>query len=182
MRWLKVVMLFLLILNISSCGFRLRGFPSIEGTGTLPFKSIEIQGSGGTVEALRRQFAAFTGIKQPIKTAEAQVSTFILGEQTDQKILTINRAGRVSEYRLYLTVTYRIHYQNKVLLDNGQLRIFRDYSYNDSVILGKESEQNMLIKGMYQDAANQILRRTLALVNHAQKHANNASDHVALVP
>jgi LPS-assembly lipoprotein len=182
MRLLKVFALFLLILSMSSCGFRLRGFSGADGIGSLPFKSIYLQGTGGTVEALRRQLVAFTDLKQPATVQDAQVNTTILGEQTDRKILTVNSAGRVSEYRIYLSVAYRIHYHNKVLLENGQLRIFRDYSYNDSAILGKESEQSMLIKDMYQDAASQILRRTTALVHHAQKHGNNASDSATLAP
>jgi LPS-assembly lipoprotein len=170
MRLIKLFILSLLALNISGCGFHLRGLS--QGMDALPFKHVYIQGTGGTVDALRRQLAAFSGVKEAPLPQDAQVNITLLGEHTERKILTVNSAGRVSEYRVYLTVVYHVRYQDTVLLENGQLRIFRDYSYSDSAILGKESEQSMLIKDMYQDAANQILRRTTALVTHTQKQTS----------
>lgn len=182
MRLLKVFTLMLLAISITGCGFRLRGFAAIDGAGSLPFTRAYIQGVGGVSDALRRQLSAFASMRQPATVEEAQVRVSMVGEQIDQKILTINRAGQISEYRLYLNVAYRINYQGETLLGNGQMRLFRDYSYNDNTILGKESEQAMLIKDMYQDAASQVLRRTIALVKNAQNHPTNASDIITSAP
>lgn len=179
MRLFKIFTLLLLMLSLSSCGFRLRGFLASDGTGHLPFSIAYVQGTGGVADALRRQLAAFTDMHQPASAEEAQVRITLLQEQIEQKILTINSTGQVSEYRVYLTIHYRIQYHNDILLDNAQARTFRDYSYNDSAVLGKELEQNMLIRDMYQDAASQLLQRATALVKNTQHQAKQASDIAA---
>lgn len=182
MRLFKIIILILLACSLSSCGFRLRGYADMQGNSALPFESILLTGGGGTLDSLRRQLAAFRDAKEVRKAEEAEAGIAIMGEGVDRQILTVNRAGRVSEYRVYLNVSFRISYQGKTLLEDGNLRIFRDYSYTDSAILGKESEQTLLVRDMYQDAANQILRRATALIRNEQKRPQNASDVTAATP
>jgi LPS-assembly lipoprotein len=168
-KWLFITAL---ITILTACGFKLRGFA--DGSG-MPFSSVFVSGGGGTSGALQRQIKAFGETMQAKNPQEADVRLTILGESVNRQLLTVNSAGRVSEYRVYLRVGYRVQYGDRVLLEQGRLQLFRDYSYNDSEVLGKESEQGMLTKDMYQDAANQILRRAAALVKNAKLHPEDAS-------
>ena len=77
-----------------------------------------------------------------------------------KSILSVNAQGRVSEYRLQLTYTFRIvNQKGQVLVPPNEVAITRDVSYDDSNILAKESEENLLWRDMTGDLVNQIMRR-----------------------
>ena len=181
MRLFNVFAAILLVLSMTGCGFHLRNFDS-SNDGVLPFSTISIQGSGGSADAIRHKLTMLSNLKQLANAEQAQVSITLSDEKIQQKILAVNRNGRVSDYRLYLHVTYSITYQGKTLLAEGKLQIFRDYSYNDNVILGKQAEKDMLIQDMYHDAATQILRRATALVQHVPQPSPNTAAIVAPTP
>ena len=83
-----------------------------------------------------------------------------LSDSRIKTILSVNAQGRVSEYRLQLTYTFRIvNQKGQVLVPPNEVAITRDVSYDDSNILAKESEENLLWRDMTGDLVNQIMRR-----------------------
>lgn len=165
---LSSCLLFSLFLN-QGCGFQLRGLNQQHRLSSfLALKATVIQGNGRVAEELNRQIQLLN--LQPINNTAAKPDTQIIlsEEQVEEKILTLNINNQVKEYRVYLQLNYRIKFQGETLLENGFLRIFRDYSYDMKAILGKESEQKLLTEDMYRDAANQILQRAIILVTKQQ--------------
>lgn len=158
------------LFTLQGCGFQLRGFHTVEGKTypALPSKGVIVLGGGGVAEKLNQQIATLSPRSNNPLGDKPDTEIILSGEKVEQKILTVNASNQIREYRVYLEQAYRIKYQDKTILENGFLRIFRDYSYKDGSILGKESEQGMLIQDMYQDAANQILQRTIILVSNLQ--------------
>lgn len=171
-RFTMLASLIFSFLFTQGCGFQLRGLTGIDGTASslVALKGVYIKGSGGVVEQLNRQIQLLQlqPSTRPKTKPNSQIS--VAGEKIEQKILTLNINNQVREYRIYLELGYHIEFQGEMLLENGFLRIFRDYSYDTGAILGKEAEQRMLIDDMYRDAANQILQRAIILI---AKHKNS---------
>lgn len=142
-----------LFLLLVGCGFQLRGNAS------LPFESLYIEGGQDIVVDLQRAIRP-TATKVMSSAKDAQATLQILGEEREKRILSLDSAGRVSEFRLLYRVSFRVT-DNKARLLTGpqQIELRRDITFNDSQTLAKESEEALLYRDMQIDAVQQIIRR-----------------------
>lgn len=148
---------------LSACGFQLRG---ANGQASLPFKTIYI----GVAESsplgieLRRYIRASgdTVIVSDQKAAEATIA--VLSESRERATLSLNTQGRIREYSLYYKLRFRVHDNTgKELLAPTEIILKRDISFNESQVIAKEKEEEMLYRDMQSDIVQQILRRLAAL-------------------
>ncbi|MBY0445436.1 MAG: hypothetical protein K2Q15_09545 [Burkholderiales bacterium] len=154
---LKAFISLLLFGLLTGCGFHLRG----TGPGTFPYTTAHVLGDTGVAYQLKQSLSTLPGVT--LSASKAAVSINVTSESSEQKVLTVNNAGRVSEYRLFYRVNYSVRAGENQLIENGKLQLNRDYSYDENNSLGKDAEASLLIADMQQDAAQQILRRISAL-------------------
>jgi LPS-assembly lipoprotein len=157
---LRTLVLSMLITTLGACGFKLRGAAS------LPYDTVSVSAPGNSQLAadLRRNLAATakTQIVQDPKTAALQVQ--VLSEVRDKQVLSVNAQGRVREYTLFLRVTVKaLDPQNKEVLAPTEFVQKRDVSFNEGVVLAKESEEALLYREMQADIMQSIVRRIAAL-------------------
>jgi LPS-assembly lipoprotein len=154
---LKAFISLLLFSLLSGCGFHLRG----TGPGTFPYTTAHVLGDSSVAYQLKQSLSTLPGVT--LSGNKAAVTINIISESSEQKVLTVNNAGRVSEYRLFYRINYNVQAGEYPLIENGKLQLNRDYSYDENNSLGKDAEAALLITDMQQDAAQQILRRISAL-------------------
>ncbi|MHB1231425.1 MAG: LPS-assembly lipoprotein LptE [Burkholderiales bacterium] len=143
----------LVMLGLGACGFQLRG------NAALPFESVYIEGGQDIVVDLERAIRP-TATKVTTRAQDAQVILQILGESREKRILSLNSAGRVSEFTLLYRVNFKVSdKRGRELLSPQQIELRRDITFNDSEILAKESEEALLYHDMQTDAVQQIIRR-----------------------
>ena len=141
------------MLSLAACGFQLRG------NAALPFESLYIEG-GQDIAVDQERAVRPTATKVTDRAQDAQATLQILGEEREKRILSLNRAGRVSEFRLLYRVNFRVSdKQGRALLPAQQIELRRDITFNDSETLAKESEEALLYRDMQTDAVQQIIRR-----------------------
>ena len=144
---------------LSACGFQLRG------QYTLPFSSVFVSTSGGSVVAveLKRELANIpTRVMPTAKDADAQLN--IIEDRRDRQILSLSGAGRVRDYDLKLKVVYQlIDAKGGVFIPTSEIQLSRILSYDDSRIIAKQQEEALLYQDMERDAVGQILRRMTAI-------------------
>ncbi|HYC42872.1 MAG TPA: LPS assembly lipoprotein LptE [Noviherbaspirillum sp.] len=150
-------------LMLSACGFQLRGS---NGQATLPFQTIYI----GTAETsplgieLRRYIRASGDTAVVTDQKQAQATIEVLNEAREKATLTLNTQGRVREYSLYYRVKFRVMgNKGNELLAPTELVLKRDISFNESQVIAKEKEEELLYRDMQSDVVQQILRRLTAL-------------------
>ncbi|MEC4720275.1 LPS assembly lipoprotein LptE [Noviherbaspirillum sp. CPCC 100848] len=148
---------------LSACGFRLRG---ADGKSGLPFRTVYIgvpERSPLGVE-LKRYIRASEDTTIVAEPKEAEAVIEILSETRDRATLSLNTQGRVREYSLYYRLTFQVkNAAGGVLLAPTELVLKRDISFNESQVIAKEKEEDMLYRDMQSDAVQQILRRMSAL-------------------
>ncbi|HEY6822289.1 MAG TPA: LPS assembly lipoprotein LptE [Burkholderiales bacterium] len=146
---------FVLCLALAACGFRLRG------TADVPFDTVYVpNATGGVALDLKRNIQAGTRAKVVDDPKQAQAILQFLQETRQKLILSLSGTGRVREYRLIYRVAFRVHDgKGAEYVPPTTLELSRDISFNDSDVLQKETEEQLLVRDMQTDMVQQIMRR-----------------------
>ncbi len=150
-------------LALSGCGFQLRqaphfafdtiyvGAPANSSLGNELKRTIS---SGGSV--------AVIGDAARIDTA--QVVLDVLADQREKVVVGLNASGQVREFQLRTRFRFKLRTpQGKELIGETELLQQRDISFNESVVLAKEAEENLLYREMQTDLVQQLMRRLAAV-------------------
>jgi len=158
MRLAVVLLCLLAFCTVTGCGFQLRG------TADVPFETVYLPNPTAGVQLdLKRQITAGTRAKVVDDATKAQAVMQFTEETRQKEILSLTSAGRVREFRLRYRVGFRVH-DNKGadFVPQNTIVLFRDVSFNDSDILAKETEEQLLFRDMQADMVSQIMRRLAA--------------------
>ena len=147
-----------LLLVASACGFQLRG------SATLPFDTLYVPNpTSGIALDLKRNIESGTGTRVVDDPRGAQARLQFSEETRTKDILSLNASGRVREYRLIYRVGFRVvDGKGGEYLPTRVITLSRDITYDDTVALAKESEEELLFKDMQADMVHQIVRRLAA--------------------
>jgi LPS-assembly lipoprotein len=91
---------------------------------------------------------------------QADVVLNIISENPEKQILTLSSSGRVTEFRLLYRVSLRAYDHDKQnWIPVEVMELHRDFFYDDTLVLAKESEEALLSRSMRIEMADQIVRR-----------------------
>jgi LPS-assembly lipoprotein len=155
---LRPLLALILAAALAGCGFHLRG----AGSSKLPYQTMYISlPETADVNIWLRRYIRSTGSTQVVDDAESAEAIFQqLTNNRQKSILSVNTLGRVREYRLQLSYTFRVvNQKGQVLVAPNEVTLTRDVTYDDSNILAKNQEEDLLWRDMTNDLVNQIMRR-----------------------
>ena len=154
-------------LGLSGCGFALRKAP------TFAFDTLRLQGMEGTqVSRELREALQANGIRvltssTPATGPGAQTGQAILTVLTDQRervVVGQTAAGQVRELQLRTRFVFRLRTPtDKILIDDVELLLERDISFNETQVLAKDAEEQLLYRDMHSDIVQQVVRRLAAV-------------------
>ena len=163
--WLRAALVPLPALALASCGFALRS------TQKFPFKSLytgPITASPLLIE-LSRQVAGTGGVEVIIDQRQferADVIFELLQEQRERVVAGRTSSGSVREFLLRTNLRFRLRTrEGKELIPDTVLVATTDISYNETLALSKDQEEQMLYSNMGKDLVGQIVRRMAALTS-----------------
>lgn len=146
-------------LLLSACGFHLRGSDS---GGPLPPVAVVGEAVPLQVELRRQLRAGDTTVADT--PAQAQWVVRLQREDINRRVLSVGSTGRVEEYELYYAATVVFEdAQGKPQGPPQTVSQTRSYGFSETAVLGKDAEQETLMKDMRRDVAHQIMRRLRAL-------------------
>lgn len=159
MRALKPLLVLAATALLAACGFQLRG------SYALPFATLSIgmTPTSAFYAQLKRSIEASspTRIVDDPKAAEAHL--IVLGDTSQKVILSLNAAGRAREYDLVRTFSFKVSGPDGAeFVPPSQIVLRRDITYNDDLVLSKESEEALLWRDIQNDLVQQIMRRLAA--------------------
>jgi len=150
------ILLLCTVLLLSACGFHLRGQAG------MPFATLYLDAANpntALIGDLRSNLEA-NKIRLVNSAEQADVVLNIVSEIPEKHILTLGGSGRVNEFQLIYRVSlraYDLRQQDWIPAEDMVLR--RDYTYSDTQVLAKESEEALIYQSMRSDMVQQILRR-----------------------
>jgi len=145
-----------LLLVVSACGFQLRG------ASHFPFTTICVLGSESSPLGIqvRRALKNQTNTQLVNNEKEADVVLELMSEAHEKVILSLNVQGRVSEYTLVSRLNFRVRNRfGKEFMAPSTLRLTRVLSFNENLVLAKQSEEVALYNDMQGDLIQQLIRR-----------------------
>ena len=147
-----------LLLTLAACGFRLRG------TADVPFETIFLPGAtGGIALDLKRNIQVGTNAKVVDNAAQAEAVMQFTEEAKQKEVLSLTGTGKVREFQLRYRVGFRVHDgKGGEYVPQSTIQLTRDVTFNDTEILAKEQEEQILFRDMQTDMVQQILRRLAA--------------------
>jgi LPS-assembly lipoprotein len=159
----RILLLAGLPLALSACGFQLRQAPHFA------FTSIYVAAAPNSSlgNELKRSIAYSDGVAvltDPARIERAQVVLDVLADQREKVVVGVNATGQVREFQLRTRMKFRLRSpQGKELIPETELLQQRDISFNESAVLAKEAEENLLYRDMQTDIVQQLLRRLAAV-------------------
>jgi len=144
---------------LAGCGFQLRG------TAELPFKTLYMPPAAtpGIALDLRRNIQAGTHTQVIDDPKQADAVLEFSQEVRDRLILSLAATGRVREYQLRYLVGFRVHDgKGGEFVPSSTVQLTRDITFNDSDVLSKETEEQLLYRDMQFDMVQLIMRRLAA--------------------
>jgi len=159
---LKTVLLIVLLLGLSGCGFHLKGYhqasENLDGLYVM-------QGEQRTSLAgvIRRELTV-AGVKLAASPAQALQRLQITREQFDQRVISVDANGKVLEYELRLAAAFEVLPVSSEgqSLPRQDLELTRQLTLSDADELGRRNEAALMHIDMRQDMAGQIIRRLQA--------------------
>lgn len=140
-------------LLLSACGFQLRGVQDLS------FTTLYMQGATTINKPLKKSLEV-NGVSVVNNPEKAELFMELVSESSQQNILSLSGSGRVREFELLYRVSFRL--RNPASETWGEVQTVqnrRDFSYDDSQLLGKQAEETRLFDDMKADTVREIMRR-----------------------
>lgn len=153
---MKLSLMLVFAALLAACGFHLRG------EANMPFTTLYIEAAnpGSLLISELRQNLEANHVELTSTADRAEVILNIAADIPEKQILTLGGSGRVNEFQLRYRVSLRAYdKEQREWLPADELLLSRDFTYNDSQILAKESEEALLYQSMRTDMVQQIVRR-----------------------
>ncbi len=147
---------------MAGCGFQLRQAPQFA------FSTIHVGASPNSALAneFKRSIASggTVSVVDAARVDSAQVVLDVLTDQREKVVVGLNASGQVREFQLRTRVRFKLRTpEGKELIPETELLQQRDISFNESAVLAKEAEENLLYRDMQTDIVQQLMRRLAAV-------------------
>lgn len=163
MSWWRESALVAVVLALTACGFQLRGQFSLPDE----LSPVHIQADRGSdVAGELRKILRRNNVEVVSERTAAASEIEIVDERRERRVLSVSATSAdVDEFELRYTTRWLLRDTDdkRTALTNLQtLETLRDYTYDKSAVLAKQSEEADLVKEMQEDTALQILYRLQA--------------------
>lgn len=151
------ILILVILLLLTACGFKLRGQIS-----SLPFKTLYISAPDGNTIGMNLERAIGTSSTTKVVTnaEDAEATLEVISATSERIILSLSGGGRVRDFNLLYRVRYRLYdKQNVEIVPHTEVTLTRVLPFLDAQILAKEAEERLLQKDMEADAIQQMLWR-----------------------
>ena len=151
--WFRAAILLTLLL--SGCGFQMRG------ASTVPPEMARTY-----IETPDRHSLFYRELRAELRTAGAEMvdrpedasSVFsIVLDETGQRVLSVSARNVPTEFEVYYSVSYRLIAGERTLMPIRGQTLTRDYTWDETLVLGKEKEEQILREAIVDDLVRVIM-------------------------
>ena len=87
----------------------------------------------------------------------------IAADETGQRVLSVSARNIPREYEVFYAVTFSLRVGAESLIDNESLVVTRAYTYDETQVLAKAAEEEILREALAADLARRVMQRIQAL-------------------
>ena len=107
---------------------------------------------------LRRQLLAAD--VEIVDSPEQATAVFaITADNTGQRVLSVSARNVPTEYQVYYTIAYSLVSGEQTLLAPRDVTFTRDYTWDETLVLGKAREEDLLREAIVRDLVQTVLKQ-----------------------
>lgn len=161
MSWCKPFTALLLAAVVAGCGFQLRSAPKVPPEMARTYIATDERRS---LFYLRfRRALEEAGAEVVDSAGEATAEFAILRDDTGQRVLSVSARNVPREFEVYYTINYTVRDGERVLLAPQLQTLTRDYTWNETQVLGKAREEELMREAIVDDLVRIVLIQLSAL-------------------
>lgn len=146
---------------LTGCGFQLQGDLVVPPQMARTYVDAVEPNSLFHREFRRRLLAA--GVELVDTPAEATAIFTIATDDTSQRVLSVSARNVPTEYEVYYTVEYSLVSGDDTLLLPQDVTFTRDYTWDETLVLGKAREEDMIRDAIVRDLVRAVLKQLSSL-------------------
>lgn len=153
--WLHVLLMLLLTLSISACGFHLRGESKLHTS----FSTLALKGREGQAF---RQILVGKLEKSGVELDDSAPYTIrLLDEESERRVSAYSTRAKSAGFELKRTITFKIIGPNQKEEEVPETEMFsrRHLLFREDQVVGKQDEEVLLWQEMDQELAERIIRK-----------------------
>ena len=144
-----------MFLLVAGCGFQLRG------AATVPMEMSRTYIQTGDRHSLfyrrlRDSFRA-AGVDIVDSPVDSTATFSIVADDSGQRVLSVSARNVPTEYEVYYTVAYGVETETGSLLPVRTQTLTRDYTWDETLVLGKEKEEQLLREAIVDDLVRVVM-------------------------
>lgn len=139
----------------AGCGFHLRSAPDIPQEMARTYIATDDHYSLFYRKLRDRLGEAGVDLVESPANATAEFS--ILTDDTGQRVLSVSARNVPRQYEVYYTIYYSLSKGARVLMEPQLQTLTRDYTYDETRVLGKEKEEELLREAIADDLVRVVL-------------------------
>ncbi len=156
-----LVLIFSLV--ISACGFQLRGLTEIPDA----LKTVYLSSTkSSSVLPVLKRYMQSNGIHVANGAVTAPYHLKILNEEHQRRSVSLSSTAKTEEYELRSNLTFEVLDQaGETVIAPTQLYTERTYRFDENNVNAKAAEESLIKQEMYNNLAQQIVRRYRSIAN-----------------
>ncbi len=151
------LVLILVLASTAACGFQARGRAEFSpGLG-----ATYIQTSDRHSPFYRELVKTLRSSEIALVDSAAAADTVVLvnRDSTGQRVLSVSLRNVPDAYEVFYTIAYEVIVNGQRVLEPQLLTRTREYTYDETEVLGKALEESMLRKSLAEDLVGLVIRR-----------------------
>jgi len=147
--------LILPLLLLVACGFQMRGAASVPAEMARTYVASDDQRS--LFYRRLRESLRGAGVNVVDSEAEATATFSILSDIPGQRVLSVSARNVPREFEVFYTVYYTVQTDTATILEPRSQTLTRDYTWDETQVLGKEKEEELLREAIVADLVRIVL-------------------------
>ena len=148
---------------LAACGFRLQGVANFPPELSKVYLDVADPNSDLAFQ-LRRSLAA-AGVSVVGNEADSTATLRIERERYGRRVKSVSAQNRPTEYEVFYMAEFLVETPEQTLLPRERVNRQRVFPYDETEILGKQQEEEMLRDAIAREIAGVITRRMAGLGN-----------------
>jgi LPS-assembly lipoprotein len=148
-------------LLLTACGFQVRGVTNFPEEISVIY-----------IQAADRYSDFYQALVTQIRDSElaltrdptsADTVIRIIVDDTGRRTLSVSARNVPTEYEVYYMIEYALSINGKEVLAPKRHILIRDYTYDETLVLGKQHEENVLRKAVAKDLVGMVVQNIAAI-------------------
>ena len=158
--WFRSSLLLLVVAAAGGCGFQLQGRQILPAA----LEQVRLEPADRQSDFTRALRASLTasGAKL-VEDSSATVQVRIVSDEVTERVLSVDARNIPTDYELTYRVEVEVRAQDREMLPTEEFELARIYSFDETKLLAKEREKDILREALARDLAGVVARRLSTL-------------------